>query len=363
MFSAQTIHKHLNKHNNQDTLSIFNENKISGITDILNGFENQIIGYGQGLFLLEDGNISKIDENKISYAVKYQDFLLYQIEYGGNINYLNLKNKSKGLLQTQNTYLFKNILFEDKLLISAKPTNLFLKQDLELEPSKIIGRIPKIVYKNCTFKISSFIELIDNLNNNSIWKKEFSDLLNNSNAQTYGPVQIIDNKIFFFLYDSSRNSNDKRTYCLNTDNGKVIWENNDFGGWLSEFNSRLYSITGNVLQILNSNTFELETINLTDCLSKLDVDYDGWRKTYFVRNSNFIVEKKYLYFTEERGNTFGIINLKTKELTSFIKLEINNGEQTYIGKIRIDDKRIYITDSNSTLHVYNKSEVTFANKV
>lgn len=343
-------------------LSILSENKIRGITNILNGLENQIIGYGQGLFLLEDGNFTEIDENIIWYAIKYQDFLLYQFENGANINYFNLKNKSKGLIEAQNTFLFKNILFDNQLLISARPKNLILRENLELQVSEIIGRIPKIIYKQYSLKVSSFIELIDNSNNSSLWKTEFSDLLKNTNAKTYGPTQLIDNKFFFFLYDSSRKSLDKNTYCLNIDNGEIIWKNNEFGGWLCKFNSKLYTIIDNVLQVLDSNTFKLETINLINCLSKIDMKFDGWKKTFFVSNTKFIIEKGYLYFTEERGGSFGIINLKEKKLISFAKLEIENNEEIFIGKIIIDNKRMYITDSNNTLHVFKKPEVTFSNK-
>lgn len=228
---------------------------------------------------------------------------------------------------------------------------------------------PSLSYKNYALKIANFIELYDPFNGKSFWKREFKDLLHNENASIYGNTQVIGNRLFFFLFDRSRTTADKSTYCLNAETGQILWQSDEFGGWLTKFDDRIYSVFDKTVQILNPMTFNVEKIDLTNCLSVLDKeiyfnpDNKNYKKTFFLSSARYQIEKSNLFFTEDRGSTFGVVNLQTKELIDYKELEIKNEDVKSIGVIKIDSKMIYVSDSDYTLHIFNKPKNTFANKV
>ena len=337
------------------------ERKIEGINNISNGLEGQMIAYGDKLLLIENETIHIIEDSPIWYGEKFQEYFLYQFNNGENLYYVDLRNKSKGHIKTKDTYLFKNIVVNNNLYIRSKPYNLILDPELKLQETEDEERLPKIIFNNYFIRFSYFIELYDPDNGNSLWKIDFKDLLKNEYARSDGRVQIIGEKLLFFLYDETRQTNTHKTFCLDAETGEVLFETDNFGGWLTKFDDKIYTIGGfNIVQVLNPISFDVERIDLKDCLSVLDKEIyneedNGFidKRTFFLSSSNFQIKDNFLFFTQERGNVFGIINLETKELLSNVELEIKNKNRQTIGEIRVDDKRVYVTDSDHILTVFN----------
>lgn len=174
-----------------------------------------------------------------------------------------------------------------------------------------------------------------------IWSKTLIELLITQSTKSYGDPILIDNKLCFYLYDSSRSTNLMSFLIINIEDGAVIFQSKEFGGWLTKFNSDIYSVYDRQINVLNPESFKIDKIDLSDSLSQLDkiLSIDGhtklYTKTFYLSNNLYIIEQNYLYFVEDKGSTIGIINLSTKNLEWSTNLALENKENLHIKDYKI----------------------------
>jgi hypothetical protein len=201
-----------------------------------------------------------------------------------------------------------------------------------------------------------------NITGTKFWVLQYDELLNNSNSKTYGNIQIIKSRLFFFLFDCSRQTDTNVTLCIDIDTGEVLWKSDEIGGWLTTFHNKIYNLHMKTVKVLNPETFEIETIDLTEQLSVLDKKrYDEandytWDIPFRFSVSKYVIEDDYLYFSQDKRNTIGIINLRTHLLEWFTDIEIDNPDVQMITDIKVNNNRLYVQDSSNTLHIFEKQE-------
>jgi outer membrane protein assembly factor BamB len=201
-----------------------------------------------------------------------------------------------------------------------------------------------------------------NINETKYWVLQYDELINNQSVKLYGNLQIVKNKLFFFLFDSSRQTDTKFTFCIDIETGKILWKSNDIGGWLTTFQDKIYNLHMKTVKILNPNTFEIKTIDLTEQLSVLDKkQYDGandytWDIPFRFSINKYAINDDYLYFSQDKKNTVGIINLRTEQLVWYTDIEIDNKDNPIIMDIKVNNDRLYVQDAANTLHIFKKQE-------
>lgn len=219
----------------------------------------------------------------------------------------------------------------------------------------------EILNSNRAFTFSQKIQFYNPFSGEIFWDRDIQKLLKNSETEIYGKPLIIEGKLFFFLFDSSRETNENTTFCLDIETGDILWQNTDFGGWLTTFENNIYSVKDKQIQILDPETFEVFNLDLQEQLSILDKeeyrpeDNMTWQKTFSFSYSTYVIENDHLYFTQQKGNTIGVINLKTEELLWHIDLEIDSGEIIPLFKdLKVYNDKLYVLDSGNTLHIFEK---------
>ena len=343
--SFQTIHNVLKfeKHKESIIFSLRNQNIIYKYNSkIEKSYENdsQIKS-----FTVFNDEIIILGENKILDKGKVIPFKK-GVEFLEPLNNHNLLIKHIDFEKEQIDFYLYNYKNSSKLKLNIKNQ-----------------RIRKI-YKHFLLGVSIDSISIYNINlkkkSNTIF---FNNLLEINTVNLYGNIQQIKNRLFFFLFDSSRQTDTSLTYCFDIISGKELWRSNDIGGWLKTFQNKIYSLHIKTVKILNPETLEINTIDLNEQLSILDKKRhnESTNETrdipFRFSKSVYSINKDILYFTQTEQNTIGAINLKTKELIWNKEIKIESGEVIQIiTDIKINNSKLYVQDSGNTLHIFEEQK-------
>ena len=100
-------------------------------------------------------------------------------------------------------------------------------------------------------------------------------------------------------------------------------------------------------------------INLEEELSTLDYRISNEQNTlvsdviFSLSTTVYKVYNNHLYFSQEKGNTIGVIDLTKKKLVWYTKLEINSKDFIpIVTKMEFINNHLYILDSGNMLHVF-----------
>ena len=195
--------------------------------------------------------------------------------------------------------------------------------------------------------------LLKRLDNNVVlWQHSFSELLppiqTADNLFQNGNMIIHNGCLYFSLFENNRHLN-TATICIDIETGKVENIFKGFAGNLSLFGNNIGIVSNETVQILNTETNKIETLNVSSILKPHNLSI-SW-------NGNIFTEDGLLYF---RGDSkVGIIDLDAKELlwhTSFdiSKLEYNINQQ--IMDIQLHSEKLYIHCSDNTLHIFENEK-------
>ncbi|WP_106794266.1 hypothetical protein [Aquimarina sp. Aq78] len=305
-----------------------------------------------------------IEENVSSFLVKNNNLIT------NNTNQIKLYFSGKSI-NLEGTFRLANGFLTDEFYFNIGKINKERKTYvINLESGEINDFTSKPYYphqilkKDRAFIFSHRIEFYNPFSGEVFWSKDISELHKSTNNEIYGNPQIINNRLFFFLFDSSHQTNEHITLCLDIETEEILWRSESFGGWLTTFEDKIYAIKDKQIQILNPETFEVTNLDLHEQLSELDKqlykpeDQMTWQVPFSFSNSTYVIKNNHLYFTQEKNNALGIIDLQAKKLLWHSDIEINSGGIIpIITDIKVYDTRLYILDSGNTLHIFEKDEI------
>ncbi|MBG6133654.1 hypothetical protein IWQ47_005126 [Aquimarina sp. EL_43] len=326
-------------------------------------FNNELVFQQESKLILQpEGSI--IEEGISSFLVKNNNLITNnteQIKLYFSDKSINLK----GTFRLANGFLVDEFYFNIGKVNKERKTYVINLESGEINDFPSKPYYPhQILKKDRAFIFSQKIEFYNPFSGEVFWNKDISELLKTTNTEIYGKPQIINNKLFFFLFDSSHQTDERIALGLDIETREILWESENFGGWLITFEDKIYAIKDKQVQILNPETFEVTNLDLREELSVLDKqlykpeDKMTWQVPFSFSNSTYVIKNNHLYFTQEKNNTIGIIDLQTKKLLWHTDIEINSGDTIpIITDIKVYDTRLYILDSGNTLHIFEKDEI------
>lgn len=326
-------------------------------------FNNELVFQQESKLILQpEGSI--IEEGISSFLVKNNNLITNnteQIKLYFSDKSINLE----GTFRLANGFLVDEFYFNIGKVNKERKTYVINLESGEINDFPSKPYYPhQILKKDKAFIFSQKIEFYNPFSGEVFWNKDISELLKTTNTEIYGKPQIINNKLFFFLFDSSHLTDERITLCLDVETKEVLWESKKFGGWLTTFEDKIYAIKDKQVQILNPETFEVTNLDLQEQLLVLDKkthkpeDQMIWQIPFSFSSSTYVIKDNHLYFTQEKNSTVGIIDLKTKELLWHTDIEINSGDIIpIITDIKVHGTRLYILDSSNTLHIFEKDKI------
>ena len=304
-----------------------------------------------------------LEKNIKSFQIK-KDWIL--IKKDNEFSISNEKNKVliNGVFRLDNAFIFNEFCINTGKIDKVKKYYL-----INTKNNTITDFSPKPYYPHYMINkergiiASQNIEAYNPFSGEIFWSSNITKLLKNENATLYGKPQIIKNKLFFFLFDSSRQTDINGTFCLDLESGIKIWKSDSIGGWLKTFQEKVYSLHMKTVKVLNPSTFEIEIIDLTEQLSVLDkkvydktTDYN-WEIPFRFSVSRYFVKNSTLYFTQDKQNTIGAIDLRKKQLLWYTEIKIESGDIIpIVTDIKFNDNKLYVLDSGNSLHIYKEQK-------
>ncbi|MFT7900249.1 hypothetical protein VBY74_09720 [Tenacibaculum ascidiaceicola] len=265
-----------------------------------------------------------------------------------------------------NELILKEIDFE-KEKIDFFRFNILTKEKEELNVNKTsipIALCKDVLILKSLEKDGYFIDFYSIISEEYFEKFSLNKLLKNDNAKVYGEPIVLNDRLFIYLFDSTHKTNDKKTICFDINKGELLWESNVFTGWSTISQGKIYSVKNKSVQILNPNTFELTNIDLQEELSVLDYRINDTVNSivsnvfFSLSTSVYKVYNDYLYFSQEKGSTVGVIDLENKKLVWHSKIEIKSGDIIpLVLKIEFNNNHLYVLDSSNTLQIYVNDKV------
>ncbi len=102
-------------------------------------------------------------------------------------------------------------------------------------------------------------------NETNSWELKYKDLFSADRYANYRNVVNYKDSIFFWL----KGDNDyNRTIGLDITTGQILYNSDEFAGFLTIDNHKIYSITDQQVNILDPETFKIETIDLQALLKQ-----------------------------------------------------------------------------------------------
>ena len=185
-----------------------------------------------------------------------------------------------------------------------------------------------------------------NFENTCIWQHSYSELLNSDKAFLSSDIIVHKEKLYFFLAGTPNN----KTFCIDIKTGKIehIYKELKMFSYIED--DLLYTLFNKKLNILNTITQEIKTIDFTGELKKYNIYTD----------QNFAVQNGLIYFKQSMGADvarIGILDPKTAKLIWKYDLPKGSGQ---VGSIQVQGDRIYVHTQDKTLHIFEKQKTTIA---
>ena len=186
-----------------------------------------------------------------------------------------------------------------------------------------------------------------NFENENIWKINIKEILEDETVYLHNEILEINNKLFFIISGQEKGH---FLYCLNIETGTVLYKYEGLFGFLTKDDKYIYSQKfENILCKINTETGELEQWNVNDLLIE-----NGFESIADHRTTSL---NEIVYFTQTIGDNkakFGLLDTKKKELIFKYNFEPKNGG---IGKIEVNETRVYIHTQDNTLHIFENQKI------
>ncbi len=321
--------------------------------------------YKKTVFYKNKYKICKIDKEKILFTEKKtlvniislkKHFLYYisdSILYKHNL----ISNNIVKTLLPKKSKLQIKIIQKDKYIIRYK----LLDNDWKIRCLDLFGSViwetenaepfnSKLIGDNfiVDFIRQKKLGLFD-FNNNPIWQYNYTDLLGLENPDIvglYSDIIKINNDIYLYLAGRDKNGEKQGTFCIDLETGKINHIYNNIIGYSFQENKLLYNIHNNKLNILNTTTQEIKTIDFSNELKKHNIFPD----------SKFVVQNGLIYFKQSTGDVIariGILDPKTAKL--IWKYDFPKGSGG-VGSLKVKNNRIYAHTQDGTLYIFEKEK-------
>lgn len=171
----------------------------------------------------------------------------------------------------------------------------------------------------------------------------FSYSLPNNN-KIYGDIHIYKN----ILVVPQEDEQDKITMVgLDITSGKTLWQTKTSLAYYKKKDNKLYGFASTVF---GDNFYSEINIKTGELFEK---SFTGYKKN--VVSHLAAIHNNYLYYSVYKNSCeIGIIDLQSKDIIHEYPLNLEQSVQ--IGTPVVTDDKIYILDSNNTLHIYEKEE-------
>lgn len=300
-------------------------------------FKDYLITTGETINIYDSYNLINSYNEDIYSSVLFSNFLVFQNTNGKEVKYIDLDNENfriNILSFEENYYLFKYDILENSLLL--KNTNgeiCEFNSKLIKKKNTIISRYSKFIDVNKYLNIEERSLLNKSLiTGNTLWKKDFpSDI---------AKIEVWNEKaVVIELYDAHT------IIALSSDDGQLLWEQS---GWL------LHVYENAIYMIYNPNPNTL-IVKITDAISGSVINYDLSeilkQNQLLGETMQYTVVDNLIYFSFFYKKIVIIINLQTLELQWLHQIQTN---ASWINEPRVESSRLYILDSDNTLHIFEK---------
>lgn len=183
-----------------------------------------------------------------------------------------------------------------------------------------------------------------NFENENIWKINIKEILEDETVYLHNEILEINNKLFFII---SGQEIGHFLYCVDIETGTILYKYEGLFGFLTKDDKYIYSQKfENILCKINTETGELEQWNVNDLLIE-----NGFES---IADHRTTALNEIVYFTQTIGDNkakFGLLDTKKKQLIFKYNFEPKNGG---IGKIEVNETRVYIHTQDNTLHIFEK---------
>ena len=285
--------------------------------------------------------------NNINERIEFQNSNEDYYLYFGKMASDFLDKKNGKLVKSENRFYFISKK-EFKIYIELNSTN---RLNIERKNSKfVIDQIKstKIFLENSIIQnpySTKELYAIDYETNTKKWQINFNKLLGSDKASLNSDIVENDGKLYFFLTGTER----QRTFCVDAETGKVLYEYYELISFSKIENNVLYNLsTGQLVNILDISSNIITSWDIEDLLQQ-----EG-----FVRADHYrwTVHKGLIYFTQSLGShnaKAGILDPTKRELIWKHDFDKKHGA---IGGIDASDNRIYVHTQDNTLHVFEREE-------
>lgn len=182
---------------------------------------------------------------------------------------------------------------------------------------------------------------------NERWQLDIRNLLGSENTKLFGDLIEYEGNLFFFLSDQSDRYG---IYCVEISTGNVLNQINEIGGFLKLSNGLLYMNTAYEVKTIQTDTFEIKSINLRSVLEPKDLNLG------ILMQINLMVGHLYYFVCQNgrsRAATVGIINLEDSTLIWTTEIPIESGSY-WVKEIQVHGNRLFVLTQGGTLHIFEK---------
>jgi outer membrane protein assembly factor BamB len=302
------------------------------------------------LYVLSESNLSIYNlslENEtminqvFCFALR-EDYLYYQNKNIGEILLLDLRTKKKSILNG-NFSIYGKIVFGSKsfyILNQINEKNFF--SIIDYQSQEIISNIQMSnslliceLKKGLLFKKKNELFCLS-VNN---FEKEWIFIIDEW-LRINGNI-IVDNNLILFT------SNNGNLFCIDTDLGSKKWEITDCLEHFTKhpISGNLYGFHGERYQVID--TLKGEKI--------VDTIFEGSKEKYRIlpsQNVNKVYEDGLYFVSNTYGCKFGKIDIENHCIDFVQDLGVKPGVEAYTPTYK--DGKIYILDSEKTLHIFEK---------
>lgn len=169
---------------------------------------------------------------------------------------------------------------------------------------------------------------------NTLWQKDFT--------HDIAKIEVWNEKVVVIeLHDAHT------IIALSSDDGQLLWEQS---GWLLH-------VHNNAIYMIYNPDSNILIVKKTDALSGSVINYDLSeilkQNQLLGETMQYTVEDNLIYFSFFYKKIVTIINLETLQLQWLHQIQTDAG---WIKEPRVEGNRLYVLDSDQTLHIFEKEE-------
>lgn len=317
---------------------------------------NQIYVGNDRSFIVYDFNIKIIRRENIGvfFLKKFNKYILLQAkdEKDRENVYIIDREKLSNLILTH-SFIDNSKLY---ILTSNRSISKFDDNLNKISEYHHLGRFPTFFVDEYYFRIVKNCFFCYQLNsNNLVWQRSFSEFIDVEQI-LLRHYFVYNDKLFFHIRSNGLVQNEYLSVVLDVHTGEELYRTEEpLGKKVSDGYG--YTLANQYVWITDLKTYEVKCIDLTKELVTLDkvvMDRIGVEElgeiTVKFRFSPqyFDVEYPYLYFSEQRGQQVGVLNIETKEIIFSTEIE----EDSLLKDLKVSQGKMYVHTTKNNLYVF-----------